>query len=78
MWNFFNHGDNIELHTIPPPPGYIANSKEETKKPIKFYLSTYGGSADDMFAPIVLELTVNVEPSNVISASPVSVVLALQ
>jgi len=26
------------------------SSKEETKKPIKFYLSTYGGSADDMFA----------------------------
>ena len=24
--------------------------KEEDKKPIKFYLSTYGGSADDMFA----------------------------
>jgi ATP-dependent Clp protease protease subunit len=30
-----------ELNRIP---------KEDTKKPIKFYLSTYGGSADDMFA----------------------------
>ena len=26
------------------------NSGEENRKPIKFYLSTYGGSADDMFA----------------------------
>jgi ATP-dependent Clp endopeptidase proteolytic subunit ClpP len=26
------------------------SSKEGTQKPIKFYLSTYGGSADDMFA----------------------------
>ena len=25
-------------------------SKEENKKPLKFYISTYGGSADDMFA----------------------------
>lgn len=25
-------------------------SKEEKKKPLKFYISTYGGSADDMFA----------------------------
>ena len=25
-------------------------SKEEEKKPLKFYISTYGGSADDMFA----------------------------
>jgi len=26
------------------------NKKEEKKEPIEFYLSTYGGSADDMFA----------------------------
>lgn len=25
-------------------------SKEDKKKPLKFYISTYGGSADDMFA----------------------------
>tara|TARA_R100000008_G_C3571079_1_gene162166 strand:+ start:665 stop:1294 length:630 start_codon:yes stop_codon:yes gene_type:complete len=27
-----------------------ASSKPEDKKPIEFYISTYGGSADDMFA----------------------------
>jgi ATP-dependent Clp protease protease subunit len=26
------------------------NKKQQNKEPIKFYLSTYGGSADDMFA----------------------------
>ena len=29
---------------------YNKASKEERRKPIKFYISTYGGSADDMFA----------------------------
>ncbi len=35
--------------------------KEENKKPIEFYLSTYGGSADDMFALYDIMRTVRQE-----------------